>query len=314
MCLYPKLIKNKKYLPNNKNKGTPPKPNDKRAIWVAIGCGKCIECMKQKKSNWQVRLHEHIKNNKNGKFTTLTFSEESLERLAQETNSNDANEIATIAMRRFLERWRKKFKKSINHWCIVELGHDSTERMHIHGILFTDESKEIIEEIWKYGHIWIGEYVNGKTVNYIVKYVCKIDKDHVNFQPKILCSPGIGKGYENTFNGIKQKFNKEKTNEQYTLPNGYKTALPIYYRNKIYSEDEREELWMNILDKEERYVMGQKIKTRNSKEIKEFLMAQEHAREKNAMLGYGSSNWKRKSYIASLNLIRKNNKENSEIT
>ena len=48
MCLYPKLIKNKKYVPNKKNKGKVPTPPDERVLWVPVGCGKCIECMKQK--------------------------------------------------------------------------------------------------------------------------------------------------------------------------------------------------------------------------------------------------------------------------
>ena len=54
---------------------------------------------------------------KNGKFVTLTFSEESLVELGEDKNINTLNGynldngIATLAVRRFLERWRKKYKK-----------------------------------------------------------------------------------------------------------------------------------------------------------------------------------------------------------
>ena len=48
MCLYPKLIKNRKYLPNKKNEYCAPVPDDERKEWVAIGCGNCMECIKQK--------------------------------------------------------------------------------------------------------------------------------------------------------------------------------------------------------------------------------------------------------------------------
>ena len=39
--------------------------------------------------------------------------------------------IATLAVRRFLERWRKKYKKSVKHWFVTELGGKFTERIHL---------------------------------------------------------------------------------------------------------------------------------------------------------------------------------------
>ena len=47
MCLYPKLILNRKYLPNKKNGGIPPKCPDERLRYVTAACGKCYECRKQ---------------------------------------------------------------------------------------------------------------------------------------------------------------------------------------------------------------------------------------------------------------------------
>ena len=93
------------------------------------------------------------------------------------------NEIASLAVRRFLERWRKKYKKSVKHWLITELGHNGTERIHIHGIIFTDNVEDI-RDLWKYGYIWIGDYVNEKTINYIVKYCNKLDIDHKGYISK----------------------------------------------------------------------------------------------------------------------------------
>ena len=51
MCLYPKLIKNKKYMSNKKNGGVIPAVSDERTLFVPVGCGKCIECLKQKSNN-----------------------------------------------------------------------------------------------------------------------------------------------------------------------------------------------------------------------------------------------------------------------
>ena len=58
MCLYPRLIKNPKYKKNKKNGGVIPAFLDERVLAVPIGCGECIECRKQKRRNWQVRLLE----------------------------------------------------------------------------------------------------------------------------------------------------------------------------------------------------------------------------------------------------------------
>jgi hypothetical protein len=186
MCLYPKLIKNRKYVSNKKNGGIIPAVFDKRVLLVPAGCGKCMECKKQKSREWQVRLHEEIRHTKNGKFVTLTFSNESIRDLAKEiqlTGYNLDNEIATLAVRRFLERWRKKYKKSVKHWFVTELGGNGTENIHLHGIIWTNENAETINKIWKYGFTWIGDknnggYVNEKTINYIVKYVNKTDQKH----------------------------------------------------------------------------------------------------------------------------------------
>ena len=188
MCLYPKLIKNPKYKANKKNGGIIPECNDNRVLYVPVGCGNCIECMKQKARQWQVRLSEEIKQNQQMYMVTLTFGEEELETLSKEAehryliNRIEENEIATLAVRRFLERWRKKYKKSVRHWLVTELGHNGTENIHLHGIIWTDEQKaRSIKDLWGYGFVWDGysinekkqNYVNEKTINYIVKYIMK---------------------------------------------------------------------------------------------------------------------------------------------
>ena len=70
MCLYPKLIYNKKYTANKKNGGKIPPVSDERTRYVPVGCGKCIECMKQKKREWQVRLLEEIKHDNRENIVT----------------------------------------------------------------------------------------------------------------------------------------------------------------------------------------------------------------------------------------------------
>lgn len=299
MCLYPRLIKNKKYVSNKKNGGVIPPILDKRVLSVPVGCGKCMECRKQKANHWCVRMQEDIRTNTNGLFVTYSFSDEELQKIDNEIKGikgyDRDNEICRIAIRRYLERWRKKYKKSLRHWLVTELGSTNTERVHIHGIVWTDKRKDV-KKIWNYGRVWIGDYVNAKTINYIVKYVNKVDEKHSEYVSKIFTSPGIGGSYLERADSKRNKFNDLKTNETYKTRQGMELGLPIYYRNKLYSDEEREKLWLMKLDEEIRWVDGVKVDI--SKNEDEYFRLLKVKREKNKRLGYGDDkmNWDLKKY------------------
>ena len=143
-------------------------------------------CMKQRAREWKYRIIEDLKVHKNAKFITLTFkpealkklNEEKIEKLNENTREREEinisqlkgyakdNAIATRAVRLFLERWRKKYKKSLRHWLVTEIGGKYYESLHIHGIVWTSELDEV-ERIWQYGHIWKGKKVNEQIVNYV---------------------------------------------------------------------------------------------------------------------------------------------------
>ena len=77
----------------------------------------------------------------------------------------------------------------------IEIRKNDTERIHIHGILWGVGLESLIRETWKYGFIFIGQYVTEKTINYITKYMYKKDEKHPTFTGKVLCSAGIGSQY-----------------------------------------------------------------------------------------------------------------------
>lgn len=99
-------------------------------------------------------------------------------------------------------------------------------------------------------------------------------------------------------------YKKGETKETYTHRNGREQALPIYYRNKAYTDKERELLWIEKLDKEKRYVLGQEIDI--SKSMKGYYRALEAARKKNDKLGYGNNrrSWKREEYEKQMRAIK----------
>ncbi|MDE6630433.1 MAG: hypothetical protein K2K11_03330 [Bacteroidales bacterium] len=289
---------------------------DYRTEYVPIGCGECIECRKQKARAWQVRLSEEIRTDSSGAFVTLTFSEDELTKLHQEAGDN-VNDVAKLAVKRWRERVRKKYGKSPKHWLITELGQDdeATHRIHLHGIIWglgDIQASTLTSEHWCYGWVDNGKYVNNRTINYIIKYCTKVDHTNENYKPIILCSPGIGKQYlsrKDAKNNLYQA--DQQTNETYRLPNGSKINLPIYYRNAIYTEEEREKLWLQKLDKKERFVLGNSITINNKKDFERFKNMQEVAREKNARLGYGKrKDYNEKAYIKDLETISREIWEN----
>ena len=305
MCLYPRFIKNPRYRVS-KGKYEFGAITDPRCKYVPIGCGNCIECRQQKSREWQTRLHEELKINKYAYFVTLTFSNESLEELKKKLECGETNAVATHAVRLFLERWRKTHKKSLRHWLITELGHENTERIHLHGILFTEEelTNEKLTKYWKYGRTDTGKYCNARSINYIVKYVTKVDIDHKNFKPTILCSAGLGASYITKYTKKIHKYNGEDTNELYTLNNGNKIALPIYYRNKLWTDKERQKLWLHRLDKQKRYIRGIEIDV--SKTDAQYYNVLKEQQKDNIKLGYGSTaeEWKKEDYNITLKMLR----------
>lgn len=269
MCLYPTFVKNPKYKPNKKNNGKPPVCKDRRLYYIPTKCGCCIECRKEKQREWRVRLEEELRSNF-GYFITLTISPEGIKELEERTGLNwklNPNEIATKGLRLFLERARKDTGKSIRHWCVTELGEEG-DRIHLHGIFFGQKSAELIKKHWKYGFSFIGQYCNSKSVNYMTKYMLKVDIKHPTFKQIVLASSGIGAGYMDRLDYLWQKQNYKQIDvATYTFRNGTKMAMPKYYKNKIFTDKERERMWINNLNRGLLWIFGEKVKADDWKTI-----------------------------------------------
>lgn len=295
MCLYPRLIPNPKYKTSKKRGYYKPSQHDSRLNYVPVACGKCYECRKKRAREWKIRLAEEIRHEKSY-FVTLTIDDENLAKIKneleiKETKGNE-NSIATAALRKFLERCRKKTKKSLRHWCVTELGEDNG-RIHLHGIFFGENAVQLVIEKWKYGYVFIGTFVNERTINYITKYMLKDDINNREFSGKVLTSAGIGAKYFEREDWKFNRYREEDTREYYTFRNGTKAMLPRYYREKIYSEEEREKLWIQKLDKGDTWVMSEKCKI-DSKEYKNLL---EYYRIRAIQLhGDNEALWKEKQY------------------
>lgn len=269
-------------MPNKKNGYKPPICTDERLRYIDIECGECYECRKKRAREWKIRMSEEMRHSPSAIFFTGTFTDERIEQLCKKysINKDNVNEIATKEVRLFLERIRQtnREKKSIKHWIVTEKGHTNTRRIHIHGIFWGKNKATLsylLNKLWTAGYSYQGTYVNDKTVNYIVKYMTKTDLDNPTFKGIVLASPGIGKKYLERIDVKRNKYKEwksewDKTDETYRFRNGQKSILPKYYKEKIYTEDERQILWIEKMKEGYQYVMGEKFKVTNEKEEAEF--------------------------------------------
>lgn len=206
--------------------------------YIYAPCGLCINCLKRRSSEWRIRLINEIQymklsDRKNVRVLTLTVSPEYYSRV-----SSDPSKY----IRRFLERYRRKYKVSVKHWITNEYG-DEHDRLHFHGIFFDLKTIDIDElsALWKYGFVWIQTAPLGRIV-YITKYITKcvksgqlfIDKEH---KPFTWCSPGIGKAFTTDPINIANSHAGGKLITQMSNMH-YSYQLPRYYKNKLFTKSE----------------------------------------------------------------------------
>lgn len=208
---------------------------------------------------------------KNIIFATLTFSEESLKKL--EYDKEEPNKAPQKAISLFRKRWWKKYKTPLKHWLITEMGHDNTQRIHLHGLIWTELTEEQFEKEWGYGWIFFGYEISERTINYIVKYVTKKDEDNPEFNGKIFASKGIGKDYINKNSLKRHRYQDRFTEETYRTDSGIKVALPTYYRQKIWTIQEREALRIIKEEKQVKYYNKTPIKVETIEQYREYVNA-----------------------------------------
>ena len=145
--------------------------------------------------------------------------------------------------------------------------------------------EKILKDNWIAGYSYNGKYVNEKTINYVAKYLTKDDLDNKDFEGKILTSPGLGKRYIERAKTI-NKFRYKETTENYRFKNGALAPMPKYYKNKLYTENERESLWIYKQEEGYAFVMGEKIPARTEEELKDVENIKQFYKERNKRVHY----------------------------
>lgn len=287
MCIYTTKILNKRFLPTKKNWWRPPVCPDERLRYVEVECGYCHECLQKKGREWRIRNYEQLKETPTAVFFTGTFTDERIEYLSKKYNidKKDVNKIATKEVRLFLERIRKYNNgKSVKHWIVTEKGHTSTRRIHIHGIFYgeNEHTKQsltwLLRNQWKAGYCYNGKYVNERTINYVSKYLTKLDEVNKDYHGIVLCSKGLGKGYVER-NRERFEWKEENTKTYYHTSKGTNIALPRYYKEKAFTEEQRQLLWIYRENSGEKYVNGFKVIVKNEENLNYYNKLKEQRRQ-----------------------------------
>lgn len=228
---------------------------------------------------------------------TLSFSEEALDKLPK-----DAHEATARALKLFRQRWMKEKPKAPRYLLVNELGQENTERLHLHGIIWETDLQDI-ERIWGYGNVKI-EPLSDKAVGYITKYIYKPDETHPGFYPKIYASKGIGKGFINSPTAQEMKRLGPDAKQYLRLKDGRKVDIPIYYRNKLFGQETREKIWIKLLDREKRYVLGREIDVSTIEGDLNYERTLLYEQKRFEKMGY-TNTWSKKKYYETRKNLQK---------
>lgn len=195
---------------------------------IILECGICNECREEKAQKWEKRLIEEVRINPNGKAVKLNIKKENIKILSKEIEGKIGyeleNSIVKIAIRRYLERWRKKYKTSVKHWFITEVKETEKAELEIKGIIFTDESMKEIKAKWGYGTVEIKEKANKTEIKRLTETFKIIKTGHEKYINKVLCSDQIGGDNEEL---KKKRENTKKWRDKIELEKKFESKLQV---------------------------------------------------------------------------------------
>ena len=255
------------FSPNEAMKVIGPEMMDQMAM--TMPCGKCVECMRNKRMEQATRITHEIEGHEDNCFITLTYNNESIPMTDGQNDArgiqDDSRFIPTLRIKDYqdwLKRFRKQIKihygKDIRYFIVGEYG-TKGKRPHYHAVIFgwkpddlvehkycgkywTYRSK-FVEKTWKFGFIEIGVDVNAGVAKYCAQYVTK--KFNKEDRPNELAFPefvraskmegGLGACFV-------RKFHHQIAEQGYILTlnrqtgKAYKCSIPGYYKKLLEKE------------------------------------------------------------------------------
>lgn len=209
---------------------------------LPVPCGKCPPCIERRTNQWILRLKEEMKVIPNAYFVTLTYDTESVP-----ITQNGFMTLEKTDLQKYFKRLRKMDKATIKYYAVGEYG-SQRKRPHYH-IILLGASPLYIVKAWfldgkSLGKVHMGT-VTSNSIAYTCKYIAKEslltkksrharDDRQIEFS---IMSKKLGLRYIEK----RTSWHKDDLTRNYALiEGGIKVPLPRYYREKIYSEQERE--------------------------------------------------------------------------
>lgn len=214
-----------------------PHPHGTRAsVRLTVPCGKCPVCLTNRRIDWIIRLKEEAKMHIHSLFVTLTYADENLH-----YNENQIPSVEKAALSAFMKRLRRRCNFPIRFYGIGEYG-GKFHRPHYHIILFgiSPDYHEIIQAVWPFGSVHVGT-VEIKSISYVAKYHVNKTKFPPGANPPFALMsrrPGIGANYVKKM----YKWHRTGTHTAFYPDFERKLRLPRYYKEKLYTPDERNEM------------------------------------------------------------------------
>lgn len=241
-----------------------------------VPCGKCYACRLNYASSWAIRILHEAKEWDKRCFVTLTYDDAHLP---------PGGTLVKSAVSDFMRRLRKNFETPIKFFAAGEYG-EKNKRPHYHLILFgvSSDSRHLIEHCWPYGFITIGDF-SLERARYVAGYaVKKIYGDKLDYEARGLIPefclmsrrPGIGERWL-------KKHSESMRHNGVVRVQGAVYPLPRYYRDKIYSDEDKVLIHALAQDFYDETRLQACIKSGGlcDLSLEEFLQAEAVQREKN---------------------------------
>lgn len=229
---------------------------------IPVHCGKCPPCRKRRIDAWVFRCQQEDRVSRSSHFLTLTYNPENLP-----ISEKGFPTLRKKDFQLFMKRLRKAVAKDfpnlkITYYACGEYG-ETYRRPHYHAIIFNCPSPTYYAHAWSHildqtqertqkGLIHVGQ-VTSNSIAYVAAYTSKnsgrspwpgAEKEFS------LYSKGIGESY--LVSGYTEQgkpiftpayyYHRSRPNDLFLVnPGGGRIAMPRYYRNIIWDEDERAE-------------------------------------------------------------------------
>lgn len=206
---------------------------------VPAPCGKCPACIKRRMAQWMLRLRMQERDAISAYFTTLTYDPQHVPK----SYTLVKRDLQTFFKRLRYYHVARHGCNTIRYYACGEYG-SAHGRPHYHAIIYNADIR-LIDSSWGMGDV-LNANVTGASIAYVLKYMSKPTK-----QPRkgrirefSVMSKGMGKQY---LTPQVIAWHQAHPDHCYARIDGHKVALPRYYKDRIYTDEQRENLaWHQV--------------------------------------------------------------------